>query len=246
MEKQKRIEAGRKGGLSTSQKHGISHFAEIGRTGGAETRNSHDPSYYRDIGKTGGRPLAQPPEEYKDRPFARGRDIGKIQRDTSLYILLPCAGCGKERWVRFIKGKPETTVCRHCVGYNSRWKGGRVQFPNGYIQIKLYPDNYYFPMAKSGGYVFEHRLVMAQSLGRLLQPWEAVHHKNGNKSDNRIENLELTTTKNHISDHNKGYSDGLAKGFRDGRSQRIHQLEAEVTTLKAELSSLRNNTIQKV
>ena len=245
MDNQTRIEAGRVGGLSTSQKHGTSHFAEIGRTGGTETKNSHDPSYYRDIGKLGGRPLAQPPEEYKDRPIARGRDIGRLY-DTNLFILLPCENCGKERWVRFIKGKPETRLCRRCAGFKACWKGGRVQFSNGYIQIKLMPDDYYFPMAKSGGYVFEHRLVMAKSLGRVLHSWEAVHHKNGNKGDNRIENLELTTTKNHISDHNKGYSDGLAKGFRDGRSQRIHQLEIEVATLKAELSAIRNNTLQKV
>ena len=51
------------------------------------------------------------------------------------------------------------------------------------------------PRANLGRYVKEHHLVMEQHLSRYLLPGETVHHKNGDRKDNRIENLELWSSK---------------------------------------------------
>ena len=65
---------------------------------------------------------------------------------------------------------------------SERWVG-----QEGYILVQV-PDH---PKARVDGTVLEHRLVVEQGLRRYLEDWEIVHHKNGDRGDNRPENLEL-------------------------------------------------------
>ena len=107
-----------------------------------------------------------------------------------------CLGCGKEfEPSRNSVGKYCGQACYHSKreqdrDKNNRWKGGRTEM-RGYKLILLSPDDFFYPMARKDGYVLEHRLVMAKRLGRCLQPWELVHHRNGVRIDNRKENLSL-------------------------------------------------------
>lgn len=77
------------------------------------------------------------------------------------------------------------------------WKGG-VYIRGGYI-LEYAPDH---PAAAAQkGYVAQHRLVMERHLGRFLTDDEDVHHKNENKLDNQLENLELITHPEHMRYH---------------------------------------------
>jgi hypothetical protein len=75
---------------------------------------------------------------------------------------------------------------------NHNWKGGRRPHNHGYILVNLGPER---------GEVLEHRLVMEAHIGRALRSDEDVHHVNGIKTDNRIENLRLMSHVDHLRLH---------------------------------------------
>jgi len=76
------------------------------------------------------------------------------------------------------------------------WRGGRFINPDGYIFVR----NTEHANSNRNGYIAEHRLIMSKHIGRNLGNGEEVHHRNHDKTDNRIENLMLFS--NH-SEHIK-------------------------------------------
>lgn len=80
----------------------------------------------------------------------------------------------------------------------SNWRGGKMKAGKGYI-YQYAPEH---PNANQDGYVMEHRLALEKKLGRLLTKEEVVHHIDGVKSNNDIENLELVANMGtHTRDH---------------------------------------------
>lgn len=100
------------------------------------------------------------------------------------------------------------------------WKGGR-RIRNGYVFVYA-PDH---PKAHDGA-IQEHRLLMEQHLGRYLEPDEVVHHLNGIKDDNRIENLQVIKRGRHVHNHFEASHEVLAM------RERIAELEQEVARLR--------------
>lgn len=80
---------------------------------------------------------------------------------------------------------------------------------NGYGHIKPHNRGYMLayvpkhPRANADGYVMLHTVIMERAIGRYLKENEVVHHKNHDRSDNRLENLELMDKHEHFSKHMK-------------------------------------------
>jgi len=75
-----------------------------------------------------------------------------------------------------------------------RWNGGRYVTAAGYVL--LYRPNH--PCCNRLGYVYEHRLVVEERLGRFLRADEVVHHKDGDKQNNTAENLDVLDAASHL------------------------------------------------
>jgi hypothetical protein len=141
-------------------------------------------------------------EDWKDAALPNFSIVFWSRREKQK-VPVRCGACGREHitYAANIRKATFTGLCRRCLHTgpaSTTWRGGQVD-KNGYLYIKVYFDHPFYSMANSLGYIAEHRLVMAEFLGRPLMCAEIVHHKNGIKTDNQIENLEL-----FVSPHEHG------------------------------------------
>ena len=131
------------------------------------------------------------------RKFSRWSVLHRLPNRRGGYAVWMCrCDCGTERAVlssHLRRGKSISCGCHakevraSQVGENHpRWKGGR-RVRDGYV----YLTGEVYPGSKPHNQTAEHVVVMARHLGRALTVDESVHHKNGIRDDNRIENLEL-------------------------------------------------------
>jgi hypothetical protein len=197
--------------------------------------------------------------KYQIGEIRKGKEIG-YKNPNCKWEWVACPDCGSnEHWILYRKHGRITHKCKSCAhkgqhpteetrakmslaskkrgrgAQNPSWRGGINYNHDGYRLVKIYEDDFFFPMAMGNGYVLEHRLVMAKHLGRNLHSWEIVHHKHTkypassieDKRDNRIENLQLVSDDKHkqitLLENRVRYLEG-----------RVTTLEAEVILLKSE------------
>ena len=101
-------------------------------------------------------------------------------------------------------GKPLSKETKRKIGEaqkgekSSLWKGGKTKTSRGYIYVMKHGH----PLSNGQNYVMQHKIIMEKHLGRYLSPKEVVHHINGIRDDNRLENLKLfANTTEHSKFH---------------------------------------------
>lgn len=122
----------------------------------------------------------------------------KPRPDSPTATKLVCPECGNIffRWPSEVK--PINFCSQKCVNLSKRGEGS--QFWNG---GKGVDRGYIWITSEDGKRIYEHRDIIQKALGRKLKRNEHVHHINGNKADNRIENLQVVTPAKHTAIHSK-------------------------------------------
>lgn len=156
-----------------------------------------------------GRPIVRRDKKRGQTLYFCSQPCFRLSRRTGREI--PCGICGKPIYRKRHNADKRAFCSRACLKAAApglmqeraklgplrlNWKGG-ITMRDGYRMVWL-PEH---PNANKKGYVPEHRLVMANKLGRPLRLDELVHHLNHIKDDNREENLVLVRRVDHSRAH---------------------------------------------
>jgi len=130
----------------------------------------------------------------------RGNRKVELSVDDENKIMQLYSALGTQDKVAQIVNRSQSVVSRvlRAKGINSKlqgerhgsWKGGQ-NIQSGYVYVWIDPADPMYVMAQTQGYVSEHRLAVARFVGRPLERHETVHHINGDRTDNRLDNLQL-------------------------------------------------------
>lgn len=137
--------------------------------------------------------------------FCRIKNLHANHQKPKTGKLILCANCKREFYCqknqladtrycsRLCHGLYMTKTRKRKAQNNGHWKGGLSKQSDGYLMLTSGPYAYKFKL--------HHRLIMEKHLGRPLLSFEIVHHINGDKTDNRIENLEIMSRAEHMNHH---------------------------------------------
>ena len=186
--------------------------------------------------------------EVISNPKEGDRRRKRYEKGTRIEIWVTCPICKIAKWKNLIitQTPKYTGLCHRCRTIAMHKKRAlrpinerpRTKRKDGYLELVLPDWHWCYPMAtKSRHSILIHRLIMAEHLHRLLESWELIHHKNGVKDDNRIENLKITTRKDHDLTFAKGYD----AGFKAGSKIKIDELRKEIRLLRWELKQVKES-----
>ncbi len=144
---------------------------------------------------------------YKGTPYSSTTYYRRLKRATEL-------GCSIDE-IPDRRGKHGNHASS---GDHYRWNESRIISSHGYVKIRVGRGH---PLADPNGYAYEHTLVWCSAGNPVPKPGEVLHHENENKADNRIENLLLMKSGQHIIEkHLLRGADGRFVSKKTGREFR--------------------------